>query len=355
MAVYICNYLSLPIYGRIFNRRSFCFLASFQMFLILALRADVVGVDFVTYSSAFQYISTIDFANMLSRIRIFRTALLPYPFDMESGWMLLNWLISHIGLGFRSVIVLCAAMNMYAVGKFIYKYSDTPWLSFCIFAAFGSYHYMFGVLRQSLALSMIILAVDAFYENKRPKAFLIWIAAFFIHRTAILAGLLFLFLKWDNADKSKFKGFLLAWIPFAVAAPAIYSRLISVIMAAIGKGGYASHGMQLNNMMVLLLLVGIATVLFYHFSDSSTAMEKMFVWSVIVSIYWATLGMFNDTLSRSKEYFAFYLALEIPMVLFYYRPKKVAQVGRFAVFTMLLVYLVYSLSGSRLVPYAVCF
>lgn len=355
MGVYIYNYLSMPLYGRIFKRRSFCILASLQMFLILALRANSVGVDFVTYDSAFSFISTIDFVDMLSRIRIIHTANLPYPFDMESGWMILNWLLSHIGFGFRSITVLCAAINMYAVGKFIYKYSTTPWLSFCIFEGFGVYQYMFGILRQSLALCLIILAVDAYYEKKKIRTLLLCIAAFFIHRTAILAGALFFLMKWNNVDKSKFKILLLAWIPFVMLMPFIYNKLFVPIILIAGKDGYVGHAFRLNNMMILIVFIGALTALFYKFSNSSTSMERMFVWNVIVLIYWSTFGMFNDILSRTQGYFSFFLSLEIPLVLYHYRPRKVAQCGRFAVFILLLAFMIYSLNGSNLVPYAVCF
>lgn len=343
----------MPLYGRIFKRKSFCILASLQMFLILALRANSVGVDFVTYDSAFSFISTIDFADMLSRIRIIQIAELPYPFSMESGWMILNWMVSHIGLGFRSITVLCAAINMYAVGKFIYKYSTTPWLSFCIFAGFGVYQYMFGILRQSLTLSLIILAVDAYYEKKKVRALLVWVATFFIHRTALLGGALFFLIEWNNADKSKFKVLLLAWIPFVMLMPLIYSKLFVPIISIFGKSGYAGHMIRLNNMMLLTFFVGILTAFFYKFSNSSTSMERMFVWSVIVLIYWSAFGMFNDILSRTQGYFSFFLSMEIPLVLYHYRPKKVAQCGRFAVFILLLAFMIYSLKGSELVPYMI--
>ena len=79
-----------------------------QMFLILALRADSVGVDLTTYKEAFDYISTLTYTDVLSRIRILHTALLPHPFDMESGWMILNWLISVLGFNFRILLVICA-------------------------------------------------------------------------------------------------------------------------------------------------------------------------------------------------------------------------------------------------------
>lgn len=355
MAIYIFNYLSMPLYAKVFNRKSFCIIASLQMFLILALRADSVGVDFVTYKSAFDYISSIGFTDMLSRIRIFKTALLPYPYDLESGWMVLNWIVGFIGFDFRAIIVICAAINMYTIGKFIYKFSYTPWLSFCVVTSIGTYQYMFGVLRQSLALSLVVLAIDAYYEDNKEKALLLWIISFFVHRTAILAAILFAIIKWNNTSKYKYKISIFLWIPFITVAPLIYNKVIAPIMNAVGKGGYAGHGLRLNNMIVLLLLIGISTVLFYRFENISTSMEALFVWSVVISIYWTTMGLFNDTLSRSKEYFSFFLALEIPMVLFYYKQKKIAVIGKAVMFVLLFAYMCYTLNGSELIPYSVFF
>ena len=358
MAIYIYNYISMPLYSRILNRRIFCILATIQMFLILALRADTVGVDFVTYSAAFDYIAGLGLSDMLSKIRILRTATLPYPFDLESGWMILNWLISHLGLGFRSVIVLCAAVNMYALGRFIYKYSSAPWMSFCISAAMSTYQYMFGILRQSLALSLVILALDAYNSKKRKCAICLLIIAFFIHRTAILAIVLFLVfwaLKRMALDKTKYRTVLALWVPFVVFAPFIYSRVLASIMSALGKGGYAGHGMQWNNMLGLLLVIAVFNLAFLDFKKLQTTMETLFAWAIVVALYWGTIGMFNDTLSRSKEYFAFFTVMDIPMVLSYYSPKKIAQLGRGAVFGLLFVYMIHSLNGSELVPYSVFF
>lgn len=121
MAIYIFNFLSLPVYGKIFNRRSVCWLAGVQMFLILALRADTLGVDLVSYKAGFDYISGLSFTEMLSTLRFFLQAKLPYPLSFESGWVVLTWLISWFGLGFHFLLVVCAGINMIACSRFIYK------------------------------------------------------------------------------------------------------------------------------------------------------------------------------------------------------------------------------------------
>lgn len=350
MGIYIYNYISLPLYSRLFDRRKFCILASLQMFLILALRADTVGVDLVTYKQAFGYIADLGFSDVMLRFRLLHTAALPYPFDLESGWMLLNWIVSFFGFGFQTLLVVCAAINMYACGKLIYKCSYVPWLSFCIIASMNIYTYMFGILRQSLALSFVILAVDAYNEEKGRKAILLCIVAFLLHRTALLSIVLFAILKWNCAKKKQYELILFSWVLFASITPILNSRFVVKFMVFFKKA-YVGHGMVINNLMLLLLLIGVLIYLLFDFNNLSSPMETLFIWGVVAAIYWETLGMYNDNLARSVQYFLIFVALVIPMVLHYYPSKKIAQFGMGVIYVFLFIYMLYSLGNSAIVPY----
>ena len=320
------------------------------MFLILALRADTVGVDLVTYKQAFEYISDLGFVDVMSRFRVLRTAALPYPFDLESGWMLLNWVISFLGFGFQTLLVVCAAINMYACGKLIYKYSYAPWLSFCFIASMNTYMYMFGILRQSLALSFVILAVDAYNEEKKRKVILLCIVAFFLHRTALLSIVLFAILKWNCVKKKRYEFVLFSWVLFASVTPILYSHFVVKFMVFFKKS-YAGHGMVINNLMLLLLLIGVLIYLLFDFNNLSLPMETLFIWGTIAAIYWETFGMYNDNLARSVQYFLIFVALAIPMVLHYYPSRRIAQLGSGVMYVLLFVYMLYSLSNSAIIPY----
>ena len=336
MIIYIWNYISILLYAKIFKRRTFCMLVSMQMFLILALRADSVGVDLTTYKEAFDYISTLTYTDVLSRIRILHTALLPHPFDMESGWMILNWLISVLGFNFRILLVICAAINMYAIGTLIYRYSRIPWMSFCIIASMNTYFYMFGILRQSLALSFVILAIETYVKGNKIKPFLFWILAFLIHRTALLSIVLFIILKWDCRKKIMYKCILLGWIPFVASTSIIYSTAISRLMSLFQKA-YIGHGAIFNNLMLLLLLIGVFIWFFFSFHNLSTTMETLCIWGTVAGIYWETIGMYNDVLARSIQYFLIFVSLSVPMVLSYYPIKKTSWIGSFAIYILLFI------------------
>lgn len=87
MTIYILNFLTLPLYGFIFNRRTLCFIAFLQMFLILALRADTIGVDLPTYQTGFEYISGLSFEDMAVTLNFFHFVDLPHLWGFESGWV----------------------------------------------------------------------------------------------------------------------------------------------------------------------------------------------------------------------------------------------------------------------------
>lgn len=353
LSVYILNYLSILLYAKIFNRRSFCIVASTQLFIILALRADTLGADLQVYASAFEYISRMDVLDMLSRIRLVKNAVLPYPYSLESGWMLLNWFISYIGFNFRTLLVVCAAINMYAYGKLVYRYSNIPWMSYCIFLALNTYTYMFGILRQSLAMSIVILAVMAFDSNKN-KALILSLLAFAIHRTAIIVLIFFYIMKKKPKKKQLFMTFVLGWPLFLIISPFIYRNIIIYMMRFFQKG-YQGTGLQWNYLMGLLILIGIMIIFLYSFNNIKNPVECLSIWSIIAAMYWETFGMMNATLARGVQYFIVFITLAVPYVLGNYFDYKIVRLGKIAVSIMLFVYMIVSLQGTAIVPYYTLF
>ena len=350
MAIYIINYLTLPLYGKIFNRRSVCWMAGVQMFLILAFRADTLGVDLTSYRTGFDYISSLSFTEMLSTLRFFLQADLPYPLSFESGWVVLCWLISWFRLGFHALLVVCAAINMIACGWFIYKYSDLPWLSFSIVCGMSIYTYMFGILRQSLALSFILFSICAFEKQKYKRLIILLLIAFTIHRVSIVAALLLVIMKLGVNNKKAYSRFFIAWIPFVAISGLLYRYVISRVMIFMNKG-YAGHGFQWNNLITLLVIITIAIIALYDFNNIRTSIEALSAWSVLVALYWETLGLFNDNLARSVQLFTFFVAFAIPQVVVNYHDARIAKTGEAVVYILLLGFMIYSLTGSAIVPY----
>lgn len=353
MAVYIYNILSLPIYSAVLkSRKRFIILASFQMFLILALRNTQLGVDLGNYSGGFRYIGGLQFGEMLSRLHFFRTAELVYPYDYESGYVVLNWAVSHLGFGFHGFLVVCAAVNMAAAGYFIYRFSKIPWLSFMIFCSLDLYTYMFGILRQSLALSLFMFAVALAMDRKYLKAASMLILAFTFHRAVFVVLPLMFFLNKEELNKKRYSGMLVGWFVIVLLSTALYERFVLPIMAFLRKL-YVGHEMRWNNMVILLALVVLATILFCNFSKAMN--ERIYIlsaWAVLFGLYFDTLGMHNDVLARASHFLTVFMAILIPHVLEEYHDRRIIFGIKGVMIILLCGYMIYSLHDDTvLVPY----
>lgn len=349
MGIYLANYLSLPIYKAVIkNKKTFCIVISLQLFLILALRnTAMVDVDIPVYDKAFQIIRDISFPNLLSETGFF---ILRGFVGFEGGYVLFNWLISHIGIGFHGFLVICGAINCVSVGRFIYKYSDNPLLSFSIFIAFDMYTYCFFILRQSLALSIILWAVPFMLERKRLKAMLIILLASSFHLTAsIIIPLLFVFDKPITRNKFIFVSLIGIFLTFV--SPFIYNNIISKILIYF-KVGHTDVHFQLNNYVILISIFAILIFTFIDFRIFDDKSLNLVCWGFLLLFLVEPFAMCNEVFARSTELYTIFIVILIPEIIRRYKDFKTSKLANCMAYVLMFGYLVYRLSsGSYIVPY----
>lgn len=318
MLIYIYNLLSMPIYGLILkNKKTFCYVASFQMFVILALRDVTIGMDLANYYAGYEYIGTLSFNEMISKLHLIKVADLIYPFSYESGYVVINWIISHLGFSFHGFLVIVAAFTMISVGHFIYKYSTNCWISYTLFAGLSMYTYSFGILRQTIAVCLMLWAVQMI-ENKQKVKFLLCIfVAFMIHRTAIIVVPL-CYLSNIKITKNLIYKYFLACLAWMFIAPAFYSRVISFILSYLGKTRYINSSYALNKQIVLMFTILLLTALFCDENIFSINSARIVMWGYMLSLPIEVLGMCNDSFARIIEYFFIFAIILIPLVIYNY-------------------------------------
>lgn len=354
MAIYIINILLIIIYAILIkDKKKFTILVSIQLFLILALRSKYLGVDLNNYNAGFYYIKSLSFIDMISKLNFISTANLIYPFDYESGYVFFNWIISHLGLSFHGFLVICASINIFSFSYFIYKYSDIPWLSYIILCTFGIYTYFFGIIRQSLALSIFLWAIHFAINNKNKKSIFLFILSFLFHRTILITLPIFILIKIKPIKKKEFTILIALSFPFLLLSNIIYSSIVYQIMLLFGKG-YAGHGMQLNNLIILLYIIAITIIVFSNFKKTEN--NKMFniaIWMLILSIYVEIIGMYNDNFARTMQVFNSFLLISIPTVIKQYNKQKIIIIIKGLIIFLLFAFMIYSLKDSEIVPYKI--
>ena len=354
MAIYIINILLIVLYSFVVkDRKKYVILVSLQLFLILACRSITLGVDLPNYYDGFYYIKNLNFRDMLSSLHFFEMADLVYPFGYESGYVFINWIVSHLGFSFHGFLVLCAFINIFSFGYFIYKYSDIPWLSFVILCTFGIYTYFFGIIRQSLALSIFLWSLHFAVHNKKIKSLLLFLLAFLFHRAILIMMPVYFFVNRKKRTRKMFIIALLLSFPFMLLSGPIYSNIIYPFMSFFGKG-YTGHGMQLNNLIILLYIIAFGVAIFANFKKGSeNKMNGIAIWAIILSIYIEIFGMYNDNFARVLQMYNVFLLITIPYVVRQYNNQKSIIFVKSLMVILLTSFFVYTTRKSEIVPYKI--
>lgn len=358
MWIYIINFILICFYGLGNKNRKFVIAVSaLQLFLILALRNPLLGVDNSVYMSGYEYISTLSFKDMISRLHFIRTADLVPPFSFESGYVVLNWIASFLGIGFHGFLIFHAAICIFCIAKYVNGYSKNPSLSFIMYTSFGFFTYQFGILRQTLALSLFVYSISFITEHKPVRYFLMCLMAFTIHRIALITVPIY-FLCNITITKRRYVFFILALLAFLIISPVLVSY-ISYFLETVFNKNFNMDSASLNSQIVILTLCAGMIALFACFEKEKNKLEKdknnllywLFLWTIAIEI----IGLYNDILARAMYIPYIAIIALIPNVLENYKSKKLVMVGRMVLVVFSFLFMVLQLKNDFINPYVFFF
>lgn len=189
--------------------------------VVAGLRAVSVGADTTTYVEAYQYIARTEWGSLVQR-----TVLSAF----EPGYVLTNKAFALISADERFFLIWTSVLSLLPVIYLIGRYSRVPVLSFVLYIFTNQYLFLIGVIRQTVAMSFVLMAFSIILDNKRwwiPKALVLIAVGTTFHTTAILAAALIPFY-WIK--KTDFKYYVIVGAATAlmvVLAPRIASFLVS--------------------------------------------------------------------------------------------------------------------------------
>lgn len=337
MLIYVYNALSLPLYYYISSKvkngkKLFIVLASLQMFLILSLRVDTLGVDLRAYKAAYFHISNYSFTELCGRLHFFKTADIGYAF--ESGYVLLNWTVAKLGLQFHALLVVLAFIHMMSSGRFYYRYAtdQTVCLSYMMFIALNPFSYAFGILRQTLALDILLFSVPAILEKRWFKATLLVAMAFLCHRSALIFIVLFPLSK-IQVKRSVFMRVFLWNFVLLLAAPFILKRFVLPMMQTWGGKATAFSRLveyRTTNLYIILIVASVLIYYFYDFMRSEESEENFMIWGFLLLFLTQPFSAYVDVYTRFQSYFI--------MLTTVFLPKVIVSTKNFSAITSRIVY-----------------
>lgn len=356
MSVYILNFLTLPIYNLIFkDKKKFVFAVTLQLFLILALRDTTVGMDLPNYSGGYSYIASLRLTELIPRLRLISEAELVHPYAYESGYVVLNWILAKLGIGFQGFLVLHAAFCMTSFGLFIYRYSKLPWLSFSMLIALSYFEYSFGILRQVLAICILLFAVPTIEKKKPIPFFLLVLLAFTMHRVALIFAVLYL-AYYITVTRWVYIGNAVFWVLLTALSPWIFNVLIVRVLTALGKTSYTESRFAWSHMMTLLLIFAVGAFLTLDFDTMKEKRNSILTWGFLLAFPIQILGMNNAVFARMVLVYLIFATVFVPNVIADYKKKPIlAEIGAYALWLFLFLFMVFQFRSSAVVPYTTFF
>ena len=220
----------------------------------------IVFVQFLLISGLRTYDVGQDLRNYLQGYRDFQASVgnaFEYYFpSWEPGYILINIICSKIGLSFRLFFLLIDAFAYLILFRFIRRYAPVKWLAVVLFVAFGFFFASLHILRQTIALSIILLSYDALVERKTRRFFILVFLAFCFHYTAILfAASYFLY----RGRRMSLGTFIVLFVVIGILSTVLFSSLMGVAILFMEKyDGYGQndlHGSGYSMLALLLVLV----------------------------------------------------------------------------------------------------
>lgn len=349
MTVYVLSICSIFVWTAILaltklKERDLIFVSivSVQLIILSSFRSSLVGSDTINYINRFLIIAATEWKNV------------PYLSDLvdfENGFILMNKLIGSISTNQVFFLAVNSLVIIIPLSIYIYKKSTSVWLSFFIFIGLGFWGDSMNILRQMLALVVLVRSLQ-YVEKKQLFRFVIAVLiASTLHISAIAFFVVYP-LSYIRINRTYLIGVLIASVATYLVADKIIIFLLSVL-------GYQYHFARIGTSSgggMLLMLMMFAFVALYARDE---AIEKhkdfdLYLHLLFVGILLNILAINFALAGRAMIYFTIHNIILIPKVLdSIYRPFD-KYVGTIIVVIGVLYFYLFRLlvvDVSGVVPY----
>lgn len=238
-------------------------------------------------------------------------------FSQEPGYILLNKIVSFISSNVNLLFGVVGFAILYCYAVSIYKYSPLVPLS-CLLFVIGPFNQSLFVLRQHLAIALMIFGFQFIIQRRLKAFFLLFLISFFVHYTSIVFIPLYL-LYGVKSNKKLF------WMLLAIFVVVKLGMMFILNLATTLNGAYSVYveGDVVTNYKVALYFFGILLVRFYFMKDAFWAegTNKLFSIVLILGFIFYLCGIGFAPTSRLFMGYQMPFCIIIPHTLVYIRNR----------------------------------
>ncbi|TYP75666.1 EpsG family protein [Paenibacillus methanolicus] len=343
MHLYLFNAVTILFYGFIIglfnNKRNKVIIAAIafvQLLVIMVLRKDTVGADVRTYYQYFLLISNLKFP--------------AFEFvNMESGYVFFNSLISFFTINKQLFIVIISAVILTGYFLFLYKNSEDITLSIFLFITLEFYSLSFSMVRQSIAIIIILFSYEFIKKRKPLKFVLCVLLATLFHKTAIIFIVFYVVTKIKISYK---------YISFVLLGSLVVFMLGGSLINYLVHKFYPYYSELVvsgEGVTMLILLTGILLGMLPLHKELITknSVNSMLFHALIVAVVLQIMSIQFSLFNRMTLYFTIFLTILIPSYIKMIEDSRIRLLVKIGVVSLSLIQLGLALKNNLLsiVPY----
>lgn len=318
-------------------RKALLFWFGLFLFVMIAFRSRYLGsTDSLNYYNNWALLRGMSFSRLGSYLE---TA------QMEKGYLVTVWLLSHIFHNPQFVFVFSGLFFTFAICRFVYKYSPNPALSLVMFVTINGYSFFVQGLRQSVAMCICLMSIEFCRQRKLLKFVLTVLIASLFHQTAIV--FLVVYFLYGFIMNAKMYGVIAA---LGIILIMFSSQLTNIANSLFGMeydGAFESGGYITSLVHIVILAVAIIFAYQKRYDKDYT----FFIMMGALGFFTYILRYMNTSIAeRISFYFIFGRMIFLPSVVENF-DKKGKIVMNAAIIGFSIALFIYHMSSSNLVPY----
>lgn len=312
------------------NRKVYIFSSFLLLVIFAALRSYRVGPDGAVYVNYFQSLKTMDYSDIAGY------------FTKEPFFYYVTKWLQDLGLNLQGWYGIIGGIFALGVCKIVYQYSEHAFLSFLSLLALGYYTFSFTGLRQTVALSMVILSIPLLEKKKYFFYILIVLLAGLFHNSALI----FLIMLVIQNIKFSFRQYVVTIIigivcTFIFRGP-IYNLLYLIVENTGRFEGYAGYSYGLS-WAGFIIQVSILLFSLFCMDEETRERNRLFLNLSFAGIFFQMFSSLIAEMFRISMYFSISNIILISNVCMGNRfTKGSKQMATFIVASILLIYLIQS-------------
>ncbi|WP_165835589.1 EpsG family protein [Ruminiclostridium sufflavum] len=359
MIIYIILMLTVLLCGTALNvnytqkrKRNFLLLFFTIITALAMLRKYTVGIDTKHFCNGYKVISNLNW-NSFDNI------------NYEWGFTALCKLLNYISPEPQLLIIVSSLLIFPPVGMFIYKSSEDVVLSTYIFISLNIFSMNMNVMRQSIAVGIILLGLEYLKKNKYLFFIAFVLFASIFHQSAIICLIMIVYYRM-NYKKRTLLYTLIACVIGFVGFKYIFKFAVNLFE---NYAGYIDSEFAVSNYFGTAFNLSICAIilvfgLIYYRTDGIYLLKKELnnqisydfqAYSISACLFCLVVGLQMTILLRAKLYFTVFYISWLPNAIYMIDFKSIRILYKvlFVSFTMLyfIIIAVYRPEWYGVVPY----